>query len=90
MSSRAPPQPRNLGGVGAHVIYEPEWVIETSGRGSFRIECECGWERSGFDTVSSARSAAFDHSAKGAELMPDRAQQPSPPPAAERRRFWRR
>ena len=71
--------------AGNHAIYEPEWVIEASGRGSFRVECECGWEGSGFDTMSRARAAAFDHSAAGADLMPD-----ASPEDGRRRRFWGR
>ncbi|HVM08265.1 MAG TPA: hypothetical protein VM345_07385 [Acidimicrobiales bacterium] len=68
-----------------HVIYEPEWMIDERGNGSFRIECQCGWERKGFDTASKARAAAFDHSASGAALLPDKA-----PEDAQRRRFWHR
>ena len=81
-----------------HVIYEPEWVIEASGRGGFRVECECGWEKSGFDTITRARSAAFDHSASGAALMPDRPSQEQRgaargdegEPKRKLSRFWRR
>ena len=45
-----------------HLVYEPEWVIESSGAGSFQVECQCGWLESGFDTASSARAAGFAHS----------------------------
>ncbi|HEX7135097.1 MAG TPA: hypothetical protein VF228_21165 [Iamia sp.] len=68
-----------------HVIYEPEWVIDSSGGGSFRVECECGWEKSGFDTITRAKAAAFDHSAQGADAMPE-----STPADTRRRRFWQR
>ena len=68
-----------------HVIYEPEWVIETSGASGFTVECECGWKKGGFDTASKARAAAFDHSTDGAALMPESSEED-----ARRRRFWGR
>ena len=71
--------------TGAHVIDEPEWMIDARGNGSFLVKCDCGWERTGFDTASSARAAAFDHSASGAALMPD-----ATPQDGRRKRFWHR
>lgn len=76
-----------------HVVYEPEWVIDEKG-GGFRVECECGWSADGFDTITLARSRAFDHSASGAALMPERQQSSSTDaadaPAPARRRWWQR
>jgi hypothetical protein len=71
--------------VASHVIFTPEWVIETSGRGSFKVECDCGWHESGFDTSSLARAAGFEHSTgnRGATRGATQAE-----PA--RKRWWRR
>lgn len=71
--------------AGGHVIYDPVWTIDARGSGSFRVECQCGWDAAGFDTVSSAKKAGFDHSTGGA---PASADDSMPPP--RRRRFWRR
>ena len=67
---------------GGHVVYDPEWMIDARGSGSFRVECQCGWDASGFDTASSAKKAGFDHSTGGAAKG-----ETTPPP--RRRRFWR-
>ena len=73
----------------AHVVYDPEWMIDARGNGSFRVECQCGWEDSGFDTASLARSAGFNHSTTGAGTPPPADGAPAPD-GGKRKRFWRR
>ena len=72
-----------------HVVFAPEWVIEADGRGSFRVECDCGWQEDGFDTASSARAAGFTHSTKPSNVADvpsgDEPAAPGPP-----KRRWRR
>ena len=70
---------------GAHVVFDPEWMIDARGNGSFRVECQCGWEDAGFDTASLARSAGFKHSTSGAPPTID-----APADTGKRKRFWRR
>ena len=72
-----------------HVLFEPEWVIEADGRGSFRIECDCGWQESGFDTTSLARAAGFTHSTKPQGGAPPSGAEPAAP-APPKRRWLRR
>ena len=77
--------------VPVHVMFEPEWVIEADGRGSFRVECDCGWQEDGFDTASLARAAGFTHSTNprnvaGASSSNESATAPAP----SKRRWWRR
>ncbi len=74
----------------AHVVFAPEWVIEDDGRGSFRVECDCGWQQDGFDTASLARAAGFTHSTGQSGKVGDgdgNATSTAPP---GRRRWWRR
>lgn len=75
-----------------HVIDEPEWIIESSGAGGFRVACDCGWARSGFDTASLARAAGAEHQAR-----PGGNSHPASPAGAEaaprpegRKRWWQR
>ena len=70
-----------------HVLFEPEWVIEADGRGSFRIECDCGWQEGGFDTTSLARAAGFTHSTG---VRPASTGGIETPPTPPKRRWWRR
>lgn len=70
----------------AHVPYEPEWVIDSRGDGSFRVECSCGWQSGGFDTITRARAAGFDHSTGAPPASGDL----SSGEPTRRRRFWRR
>ena len=64
------------------MVFAPEWVIEANGQGSFRVECDCGWEEAGFDTSSLARAAGFAHTTgqRGA----------APGATAPKRKWWRR
>ena len=71
--------------VPAHVLFAPEWVIEADGRGGFRVECDCGWQESGFDTSSLARAAGFTQSTGGRADAHAAAAGASP-----KRRWWRR
>jgi hypothetical protein len=79
-----------VGGVPAHVVFPPEWVIEADGRGSFRVECDCGWSDDGFDTASLARAAGFTHATSGAPPAPGGAAAQETPPTPPKRRWWRR
>lgn len=70
------------------MIDEPEWVIDGSGAGGFRVACDCGWSRSGFDTASLARAAASEHQAR-----PDGSAGGSSSTAGDapaRKRWWQR
>jgi hypothetical protein len=73
--------------VTAHVVFTPEWAIELDGRGSFRVECDCGWHESGFDTSSLARAAGFAHSTGQRGDAGTTAGASAP---AAKRRWWRR
>ena len=76
-------------GSQSHIVYDPEWAIESSGAGSFQIECVCGWLESGFDTASSARAAGFAHSTgsrPGVTTSPPDKERASESP----RRWWQR
>jgi hypothetical protein len=70
----------------AHVIYDPEWTIDERGDGSFRIECQCGWETAGYDTASLARAAGFAHSTGGGPPSSDAPAEDT----GKRKRFWQR
>lgn len=80
-----------------HYVSPPEWVIETSGQGSFMVECNCGWYRQGFDTASLARAAAHNHTvtAKGGTPVPvpgdaTASTGGADQPAAQKKRWFRR
>ena len=69
-----------------HIVFDPEWIIDEKGDGSFRIECQCGWETAGYDTVSLARAAGFDHSTGGGPPSSNA----SAGDTGKRKRFWQR
>ncbi len=75
-----------------HVVDEPEWVIDAGGAGGFRVVCDCGWSRGGFDTASLARSAAAEHQVRPAVAPAPRgpAGDRRPRKAEGRWRWWRR
>lgn len=44
-----------------HYVRPPEWVIEASGLGGFRVRCSCGWTSKSFDISLGAKEAGRDH-----------------------------
>jgi hypothetical protein len=59
-------------GDSRHYVHPPEWVIEASGDGGFRVRCTCGWMSDAYDISLGAREAGRDHADPVATAGPRR------------------